>query len=170
MIENNQFKRIARKHTIKVNASKEELFPLLCPVRESEWMPGFSSQNVYSESGFAELHCIFQTGPNEVNKTIWIIPVYEKDNFIEFIYHEAKIKVVIIKLSLSDLSNSETSLQVEYIYTSLSEDGNTQLEGITEEAFKNQINSWEICLNYFFKNGTIIPDESLLHHYIHHTS
>lgn len=133
-------------------------------------MPGFSAQLVYSQSGFAELDCIFQTGNNELDKTIWIIPIYEKDKFIEFVYHEHLSKVVIIKLSLTGISKTETSLQVEYIYTSLTEEGNKSLTKITKEAFKNQIKSWEVCLNHFFKTGTILPQDPLLHQYLHHTS
>ncbi len=170
MFIQNQSKRIIRKHTIKINAPKEDLFPLLCPIRESEWMPGFSAQIIYSKSGFAELNCIFQTGSKELNKTIWIIPIFEKNKFIEFIYHEKSSKIVIIKLSLTAISEVQASLQVEYNYTGLSEEGNNKLDKITEESFKNQINSWEVCLNYYFENGTRIPDEPSLHQNLHHTS
>lgn len=37
-----------------VHASPEAIFPLLCPVREYDWIPGWDCRLVYTESGLAE--------------------------------------------------------------------------------------------------------------------
>ena len=42
-------------------AAPEKVFPLLCPVREADWIPGWQYELVYSESGVAELGCVFTT-------------------------------------------------------------------------------------------------------------
>ena len=160
-----QYKRVVKKHTIILGASKEKIFPLLCPVRESEWLPGFSSKTIFSESGVSELDGIFLTHENKPEEAIWTIPIYQPNKFIEMIYFQSKVKIVIIKLSLTESSDNKTLLQVEYIYTSLSEKGNEQLRSITDDSFKNQINSWEICFNYLFKTGTRIPEELLMKHH-----
>lgn len=165
MTETNKYQRVIRKHTIQINASKEKVFPLLCPVRESEWLPGFHSKTVYSNSGVSELDSVFLTHEDKSDEAVWIIPKYEKDNFIEMIYFQAKQKVVVLKLQLSENQDNKTSLQVEYTYTALSEQGNKQLESITEESFKKQISIWEICFNYLFKTGIRIPEELLHKHH-----
>ena len=165
MTEKNQYQRVVRKHTIQINASTEKVFPLLCPVRESEWLPGFHSKTVYSDSGISELDAVFLTHEDTSNEAVWTIPVYEKDNFIELVYYQAKLKVVVIKLQLNKDNDTKTSLQVEYTYTALSEEGNKQVISITEESFKKQISIWEICFNYLFKTGTKISEELLLKHH-----
>ena len=162
---NQHFNRIIRKNTIILNAKREEVFPLLCPVREKEWLPGFSSEIIFSASEISELDGVFLTHKNETDEAVWIIPVYDKNNFIELIYFQPKMKVVVIKLNLTDLPDNKTSLAVEYTYTSLSEEGNEQIYAITDDLFKKQINIWQVCLNYLFKSGTRIPEEMILGHH-----
>ena len=160
-----QFKRIIREKSIKINASKEDLFKVLCLVREREWLPKFSSEIVFTESRVTELDSVFFTNSNSQEKTVWIIPAYEKYNFIEMVYIQPNIKVATIKLSLSEISNHKTKLKVKYIYTAISDFGNRELDTITESNFYNNINSWEVCLNYYFKNKTLIPEDLLaIHH------
>ena len=59
----NSFKacRVAHEYTQTNPASPEKVFPLLCPVREADWIPGWRYKLIYSESGVAELGCIFTT-------------------------------------------------------------------------------------------------------------
>ena len=54
-------KRVQFSHPQLVKAKPEEIFPLLCPVREYDWIPEWDCTMVYSESGIAERGCVFQT-------------------------------------------------------------------------------------------------------------
>ena len=157
--------RIRYQHSIKIHATKEEVFPLLCLVREGEWLPDFSSETVFSESGITELDSIFVTGHKTSYERFWIIPIYKKNNFIEMVYFQPETKIVIIKLTLQESSTSKTSLQVEYIYTSISDKGNAALQEFTEEDFIKQINQWQVSLNYLFEKGSRIPENLLLQHH-----
>ena len=163
----NKFSRIQREHTIKIHASIEKVFSVLCLVREGEWLPEFFSEVIFSDSGFTELDSIFITHSDQKNPIVWTIPAYNQYEFIEMIYIQPNIKVVIIKLYLSEVSSEITQLRVHYTYTGLSELGNNEIEQITEENFSENINTWQLCLNYYFRNGSIIPKELLLLH--HHT-
>lgn len=50
--------------TMRHPAPLERVFPLLCPVREREWLQGWDATMVCSESGVAEPGCVFTTvGP-----------------------------------------------------------------------------------------------------------
>src|SRR5690349_16831929 len=59
----NSFKayRIAHEYTQTNSAPPERVFPLLCPVREADWIPGWRYKLIYSDSGVAELGCVFTT-------------------------------------------------------------------------------------------------------------
>ena len=68
------------------NGSCEEVFPLLCPVREADWIEGWEYEMIYSESGLAELNCVFQTPFDEHQKTTWQITQYDREQFkLEFV-------------------------------------------------------------------------------------
>ena len=41
-----------------VDAPPEVVFPLLCPVREYEWLEDWTCEMVFSESGVAEEDCV----------------------------------------------------------------------------------------------------------------
>ena len=46
--------RVTHEYTQTNLATPERVFPLLCPVREAEWVPDWQYRLIYSESGVAE--------------------------------------------------------------------------------------------------------------------
>ena len=44
-----------------INASPEIVFPLLCPVREVEWLDGWEYKMIYCVSGLIEKGAVFST-------------------------------------------------------------------------------------------------------------
>ena len=72
-------KRVSRSYCQTINAKPEIVFPLLCPVREAEWLDGWKYNLIYSETGFAEKGCIFSTPHKEEEDTIWIITEHDKE-------------------------------------------------------------------------------------------
>lgn len=64
-------RRVTYEFTPTNDAPPDRVFPLLCPVREAEWVPDWKYQLIYSQSGFAEEGCVFTTpndvGPDTVN-------------------------------------------------------------------------------------------------------
>ena len=46
--------REIKSYTMKIDALPATIFPLLCPVREYEWIEPWSCDMVFSESGVAE--------------------------------------------------------------------------------------------------------------------
>jgi hypothetical protein len=76
--------RIAHEYIQTNPAAPEKVFPLLCPVREADWLPGWQYRLIYSDSGVAELGCVFTT-PNppgsasqgQSDETTWIVTDYD---------------------------------------------------------------------------------------------
>ena len=66
----------------------KEVFQLLCPVREDDWIPGWRDQRklVYTESGFAELGCVFITTgqPHLMGPATWVNNVYKPFEEIQY--------------------------------------------------------------------------------------
>ena len=54
-------KRVTRTYTQQLVAEPSAVFPLLCPVREADWIDGWGSISVIAQSGVAERDCVFVT-------------------------------------------------------------------------------------------------------------
>lgn len=56
----NQPRRVKHSFTQSLKGTPEQVFPLLCPVREADWIPGWTTDWVISESGVAEQTVFFR--------------------------------------------------------------------------------------------------------------
>ena len=65
-------RRATRSYTQKLVAAPEAVFPLLCPVREADWIAGWDPLLVVSGSGVAERDCVFTTAASPAD-AIWYI-------------------------------------------------------------------------------------------------
>lgn len=64
--------RVTRSFIQRLVAGPERVFPLLCPVREADWIEGWDPVLVLSETGLAEPDCVFVTGSAD-QRAIWFI-------------------------------------------------------------------------------------------------
>jgi hypothetical protein len=72
--------REAKSGTQRLVATPEKVFPLLCPTREYDWIEHWRCQMVHSESGFAELDCVFTTDFPHVGDETWVVSVYRPND------------------------------------------------------------------------------------------
>ena len=93
--------RFQRIKTFDVKGKPEEVFPLLCPVREYEWIPGWSCLMRYSESGVAEKNAVFETTEMMHRKVLWTTVTYEPDRFIEYLLIMGRDALVRLSITLA---------------------------------------------------------------------
>jgi hypothetical protein len=74
---------LTRRTSFDVAAAPERVFPLLCPVREYDWIEEWTCKVLHSESGVAELDCVFRTLFDGEPMT-WVVSRYEPPIRIEF--------------------------------------------------------------------------------------
>lgn len=58
--------------THDLTAAPDRVFPLLCPVREYEWIPTWRCELVHTSSGLVEEGCVFVTSFPPEGRTIWV--------------------------------------------------------------------------------------------------
>ena len=144
--------RVTRSYTQSLIARPDQVFPLLCPVRESEWVNGWHPRLVVTQSGLAELDCVFITaaGPQEA---IWMItqhdPVAHHLEIIKLIPGIVAGKIVIQLTATPGGSTAEIS----YSFTALGPDGNRVVSEFTQEHFDEFMLTWETELNHFLTTG-----------------
>ena len=110
----------------EIDALPEDVFPLLCPVREYEWLEGWASEMIYSESGVAEENCVFQTHFHGRSAT-WTVSRYEPPVRIEFVIVTPDLQAARLNISLERTAKG-TLLRWNRIFTGLSEKGNETID------------------------------------------
>ena len=132
--ESTKPRRVKHSFTQSIKGTPEQVFPLLCPVREADWIPGWTTDWVLSNSGVAEQNCMFQTPPRPGAggvASIWVITRHDVDAFIS------------------------------YEFTSLGPLGDTYLEGFTAQWYEKFMQVWEEQMNYYLETGELIHTADL---------
>lgn len=149
--------RVSHEYTQTNDAPPEKVFPLLCPVREADWVPGWEYRLIYSESGAAEDGCVFST-PNDFGpETIWMVTHYDPGAYtIAYAWVEPGMVATQLRISLAPAPGGKTSARIHYFYTGLSAAGNATLERYTAEWFRKKMQSWEAAINHYLRTGKLI--------------
>jgi len=161
----NQPRRVKHRFTQSINGTPEQIFPLFCPVRETDWIPGWTTDWVISDSGVAEHNCIFQTPPREGAggaASIWVITRHDADAFeVEMFKVTPGFTVGKLHISLSAQGDSGTDATIGYEFTSLGPPGDTFLEGFTAQWYEKFMQVWEDQMNHYLETGELIPAPDL---------
>ena len=144
--------RVTRSYTQSLIARPDQVFPLLCPVRESEWVNGWRPRLVVTQSGLAELDCVFVTaaGPQEA---IWMITQHDPvAHHLEIIKLIPGIVVGKIVIQLTTSPKGSTA-EISYSFTALGPDGDRVVNEFTQNHFDEFMLTWETELNHFIATG-----------------
>lgn len=149
--------RTVRTYTQALNGTPAQVFPLLCPVREAEWIDGWDPIVVLSESGVAERDCVFMTEADPEDAT-WYVTRHEPENgLVEMIKITPEVTACRVTIQVEPRTGG-SSATVTYIHTSLGPDGDDLVESFTEEFYAEFMRSWEGRLNHFLAHGTALAE------------
>lgn len=144
-----------RKHSYvqHFSASPGDVFPLLCPVMEVEWVPGWMPGAVITDSGLVEQDCIFVTA-SKPQDSIWVVTGYDPDAcHLQMYKVSPEHTVTRIDIALSAGSDGGTSATVTYEVTSIGKAGERFVEEFTEQWYEDFMVSWEKAMNHYLKTG-----------------
>jgi len=143
-------------YEMSVPASRERVFPLLCPAREYDWLPGWRCRLVYSATGRAEPGCVFQTDLASGSEATWLVTAYEPPQRIQFAAVKAGSHSWILEITLSSLK-AACRLTWRHTFTALTTAGNEFLTQYTDEQHRLRLQQIEQCLVYFLQTGRCVP-------------
>ena len=138
-------------------ASPEKAFPLLCPTREYDWIETWKCDLIYSDSGFAELDCVFTIFFPGDEKETWVVDRYEPNVLIQFI-RVCESRVIRYSIELIDNNNGTTTALWKQTITTLNEAGDNFAAGLTESIFNKKIQKLEQMLNHYLTTGEMLRD------------
>lgn len=134
-----------------MSAAPEVVYPLLCPVREYEWLDGWMCEMVYSQSGVAESGCIFKTRFGELSET-WHVNVYEPPQRIEYLVVAPETLITRLSIELAPGGQGRTQLRWRRLFTSLSAAGEERANAWTVEREREL----GVRLEHFLRTGQML--------------
>jgi len=147
-------KRIIRNYCQAISAAPGVVFPLLCPVREAEWLDGWKYEMIYSDSGLAEEGCVFSTPGDDEGDTVWVISRYDRENYlIDFTRFTPGSRTCVLKVAVTSKGDTDSNVDISYTYTGITADGNAWIDNFTEDAFLDAVKFWERSMNHFLERG-----------------
>jgi RimJ/RimL family protein N-acetyltransferase len=105
--------KIAAQHLL---APPEQVFPLLCPKREYDWIEPWKCRLVHSESGYAEQDCIFVTDFPGEGEDVWVVSVYRPSEEIQFVRFNGR-RVIRYCIVLTDNGDGTTTAEWRQVIT-----------------------------------------------------
>lgn len=132
-------RRIARRKAFGIAATPQMIFPLLCPVREREWLENWKADVVYSDSGVAEENAIFTSEHPLLGEAVYVVSCHEPEQGrLGFTVFYPGTCVQQLEIELKPMGGGGTRLTWNRLFTGLSQRGNALIEQISEEVFEEQ--------------------------------
>jgi hypothetical protein len=149
--------RVRRTYRQRLDAPPERVFPLLCPVREADWVPGWDPSLVLSTSGAAEEDCVFIMPGDDMADAVWVITRHDASaHAVEFVKVTPEHTVGRITITLASDGPQRTVATVTYQYTALSDAGEAFVRGFTEAVYVDVMKEWEQQLNHYLRTGRML--------------
>src|SRR3989442_14867158 len=127
--------RVAHTYRQRLHAAPAKVFPLLCPVRETEWANGWLPEGVISSSGFAERDGIFIT-PDKPGPAIWYITRHEPETWlVEMLKILPGVTACRLEIQLGEDGNG-CFADITYSHTSLGTAGDEFVAKFTADHYQ----------------------------------
>ena len=150
-------KRVRRTYVQRLISGPADVFPLLCPVRESDWIGSWDPLLVISESGFAESDCVFITA-SEPQDAIWYVTRYDPANgLVEMLKITPGVTACRLSIHLRQAAVGSEAI-VTYSHTSLGPAGDKFVDEFTQEFYEGFMKGWELRLNHYLRTGHALLD------------
>ncbi len=168
--------RIVKEIDVELEAPAKVVFPLLCPVKEVDWIDGWEDvcTIVYTASGIAEEACVFETDIPLEGKSLWICSRYDAENTqIEYIKHLFGKAVIKWRMSVCDLPGGRSVIRSRYIATSLTPEGRAYVQKLDEKGVRELLEGLQGRVNYYVTNGKMkrnLVEKAACHVHAHHTA
>ncbi len=138
--------RATHSYTQNLLAPPQAVFPLLCPVREADWVDGWDPLCVISQSGVAEADCVFVTAASPLD-AVWYVTHHEPQNLlVEMIKITPQVTACRLRIELSAAACGSHAL-VTYSHTSLGSAGDAFVASFTEDFYRDMMQNWETQMN-----------------------
>jgi hypothetical protein len=149
--------RVSHTYTQTLNGSPAEVLPLLCPVREADWVPDWAPRLVISSTGLAEPDCVFITPDPAAPagaEAIWTVLHQDPTaGTVEMLKVTPGFLVVRLAIALRPRPEAGCHAVVTYCYTALSPAGEAYVRERTAASYAEFMRGWESALNAYLRTA-----------------
>ena len=140
----------------------DEFFPLLCPAREADWIPGWDCEVLYSNAeGYASEKCIFKTEKsNPAGEGLWTFTGYKKNSFVEFVRFQPDM-LLHVRITTNDNNDGTVMGTWNVTATALTEKGNKEIDKMRKRV-NQEAKVLPKVVGHYLKTGKVIKKTSLL--------
>lgn len=144
---------VERTHRFTVALPLAEAFPLFEPIGEKAWAPDWDP--VFATNADAQLsdRTVFtRAAPHgdHMPTSIWLITRYDPaGGLIEYRAIVPGVRVARITVRCTPDGGASTTVDVTYLHTSLSDDGDRFVRDMTEGKFRSFIEDWAIAIRTY---------------------
>lgn len=150
-------KRMVETYDGRIDSPPGDVFPLLCPIREYDWLDGWACDMIYSDSGVAENNGIFKSEFVSGIEATWVTIKRDEENFVfELIIFFSDLAVARMDVSLADNGDGSSTLHWTRTVTGLSENGDQILDHMGGEFFRERMDWLIDSLNHYLKTGKML--------------
>jgi hypothetical protein len=146
-------KRSISRYSHPLNAPVALVFPLLCPVREYEWIEGWQGKLLYSDSGMAELDCVFiATVFEAIGRETWTCSRYEPPYRIDYVRMSP---TTVIRLELTLEPQGERSrISATLVATAVDASGDALIDGFGSSTCEHHFKPGFLMLDHYLRTGS----------------
>ncbi|NJL29759.1 MAG: SRPBCC family protein [Thermoanaerobaculia bacterium] len=152
--------RVVRSYTQHIEASPDTVFPLLCPVREVDWLEGWGEglEIVHTESGVAEEGCVFRKRSPDRTETVWMVTRHDPiQRVVEFFRVTTGLVATRLQIEVAARDDGSSTVEITYTFTPLGEEGRALVaERYGEEAFRRDMIWWEDSMHHWLRTGEVL--------------
>ena len=148
--------RRAMESTLHHPEPPDRVFPLLCPVRERDWLEGWDPTIVYTASGFAEHGCVFTTVGAEGVLDVWTVSRHDRqEGIVEFVVLVTGLYVMKLDIALRPQADGTVAVW-RRAFTALTPEGERAIVAMDEGQNARRIAHLEASINHFLQTGSML--------------
>jgi len=152
-----KLKRFQTRFSGTWKTTMEDFFPLLCPAREADWIPGWTADILFSEAeGLVSPNGVFRT--DETNTAwgpgLWYVIGYEKNTFIEVLRSKTN---TIMQMRVEAKENGDGTVTGTWDITNsaITKAGNQEVQEF-EEKIKKESKGIPMIIGHYLETGEMM--------------
>ncbi len=144
------------RHEIHVALPVDEAFLLFSPKGEEAWVPGWLPDYIFPATGETGQDMIFRTGSGE-EATIWTCLDWQPGrHHVRYLRTTPALRVAFVQVDCC-ADGDGTRVAVSYGYVPLTAKGQDMVAGMTQEAFRADIDGWSVRIADYLQ-GAVDPN------------
>ncbi len=142
---------------MRLPAPPEAVFPLLCPVREYDWIPHWRCELLHTASGAAERGCAFRTTFADCGPETWLCTRHEPPRAVEYVRFAELGLISHLAIALAPDGAGGTTVLWTLARTATAPGGREYLAGYGQERYQMEMRMLEDMLRHYLRTGTALP-------------